>query len=71
MSAHKFFPGRAIALEALLDQLGILLQAKLAPNSISLRTMVLQVKYRDLPNYGTQNAPIMFPVPEWSRTRPK
>jgi len=28
---HKFLPGRAIALEALLDQLGILLQASLSP----------------------------------------
>ena len=27
MATHKFLPGRAVALEALLDQLGILLQA--------------------------------------------
>jgi len=26
MATHKFFPGRPVALEALLDQLGILLQ---------------------------------------------
>jgi hypothetical protein len=26
MAAHKLFPGRTVALEALLDQLGILLQ---------------------------------------------
>jgi len=26
MTAHKFLPGRPVALEALLDQLGILLQ---------------------------------------------
>ena len=31
MSAYKFFPGRGVALEALLDQLGILLQTSLAP----------------------------------------
>jgi hypothetical protein len=31
--SHKFLPGRAVALEALLDQLGILLQASLAPYS--------------------------------------
>ena len=53
MAAYKFLPGRAIALEALLDQLGILLQAKLAPCSMSPRTMILQVVYCNLPNYGT------------------
>jgi hypothetical protein len=26
MTAHKFLPGRTVALEALLDQLGVLLQ---------------------------------------------
>ena len=33
---YKFLPGRAIALEATLDQLGILLQAFLAPFSSNL-----------------------------------
>ena len=33
---YKFLPGRAIALEATLDQLGILLQASLAPFSSNL-----------------------------------
>ena len=36
VAAHKFLPGRAIALEATLDQLGILLQAFLAPFSSNL-----------------------------------
>jgi hypothetical protein len=36
MAAHKFLPGRAIALEALLDQMGILLQAVSAPYSRDL-----------------------------------
>jgi hypothetical protein len=53
MATYKFLPGRAIAQEALLDQLGILLQARLAPCSISPRTVTLQVVYRTLPNYGT------------------
>jgi hypothetical protein len=34
--AHKFFPGRGVALEALLDQLGILLQTSSAPISRNL-----------------------------------
>jgi hypothetical protein len=41
MTAHKFLPGRTVALEALLDQLGILLQ-----RIISLET-----------RYGDQFAP--------------
>ena len=53
VTTHKFLPGRPVALEALLDQLGILLQAKLAPCSMSPRTMILQVVYSSLPNYGT------------------
>src|SRR5271166_4019675 len=36
MATHKFLPGRAFALETLLDQLGILLQASLAPSSSHL-----------------------------------
>ena len=36
MPTYKFLPGRAIALEATLDQLGILLQASLAPFSSNL-----------------------------------
>jgi hypothetical protein len=36
VAAHKFLPGRAIALEATLDQLGILLQAFLASFSSNL-----------------------------------
>ena len=36
VSTYKFLPGRAIALEATLDQLGILLQAFLAPFSSNL-----------------------------------
>ncbi|HXE34419.1 MAG TPA: hypothetical protein VN087_10940, partial [Verrucomicrobiae bacterium] len=41
MTAHKFLPGRTVALEALLDQLGVLLQ-----RIISLET-----------RYGDQSAP--------------
>jgi len=41
MTAHKFLPGRTVALEALLDQLGVLLQ-----RIISLET-----------RYGDQFAP--------------
>ena len=41
MTAHKFLPGRTVALKALLDQLGVLLQ-----RIISLET-----------RYGDQSAP--------------
>jgi len=33
MATHKLLPGRAISLEALLDQLGILLQRKISLES--------------------------------------
>src|SRR5208282_3300939 len=46
---HKFLPGRAIALEALLDQLGILLQASLAPFSRFLHSQLPQVTSLSLP----------------------
>jgi hypothetical protein len=38
MTAHKFLPGRTVALEALLDQLGVLLQ----------RIISLETRYGDL-----------------------
>jgi hypothetical protein len=34
VATHKLLPGRAISLEALLDQLGILLQRKISLESI-------------------------------------
>src|SRR5580700_6470915 len=64
MTAHKFLPGRTVALEALLDQLGILLQ----------RIISLETRYGDqfapkscigptsACNYGTQTALEKFPV---------
>src|ERR1700758_1296593 len=45
MAAHKFLPGRAIALETLLDQLGILLQASSAPSSRHLLRQHPQVGF--------------------------
>src|SRR6185436_19103579 len=57
MAAHKFFPGRAVALEALLDQLGILFQ----PSSASNRGMSWPA------HDGTKIATEKFPAPsqEW------
>ena len=43
VAAHKFLPGRAFALETLLDQLGILLQAPSAPSSRHLAGETPQV----------------------------
>jgi hypothetical protein len=45
VAAHKFLPGRAIALETLLDQLGILLQASSAPSSRHLLRQHPQVGF--------------------------
>src|SRR5579859_7177341 len=45
MAAHKFLPGRAIALETLLDQLSILLQASSAPSSRHLLRQRPQVGF--------------------------
>src|SRR5437879_732593 len=45
MAAHKFLPGRAIALETLLDQLSILLQASSAPFSRHLLRQHPQVGF--------------------------
>src|ERR1044071_3042573 len=57
MAAHKLFPGRAVALEALLDQLGILFQ----PSSASNRGMSRPA------HDGTKIATEKFPAPsqEW------
>src|SRR5258708_20805602 len=45
VAAHKFLPGRAFALERLLDQLGILLQASSAPSSRHLLGQYPQVGF--------------------------
>src|SRR5713101_542653 len=45
VAAHKFLPGRAFALETLLDQLGILLQASSAPSSRHLLRQYPQVGF--------------------------
>src|SRR6266436_8919645 len=69
MAAHKLFPGRSVALEALLDQLGILLQRLISleswygdmrdhPRSISRKPRAACL---GLPYYGTKIAPQMFP----------
>jgi len=69
MAAHKLFPGRSVALEALLDQLGILLQRLISleswygdmrdhPRSISYKPWAA---YLGLPYYGTKSALEMFP----------
>ncbi len=39
MAAHKLFPGRTVALEALLDQLGILLQRLISPSASNPGTL--------------------------------
>src|SRR5258707_12380872 len=60
MAAHKLFPGRSVALEALLDQLGILLQRLISleswcgdmrshPRLISCKP---RAAYLGLPYYG-------------------
>jgi len=45
MAAHKFLPGRTIALETLLDQLGILLQSSSVPSSSHLLRQRPQVGF--------------------------
>ncbi len=70
MAAHKLLPGRTVALEALLDQLGILLQRLISleswygdmrdyPRSISRKP---RAAYLGLPYYGTKSACEMFPL---------
>jgi hypothetical protein len=69
MATHKLLPGRPVALEALLDQLGILLQRLISleslfgdmrgrPRSISCKPWSA---YLGLPYYGTKSASEMFP----------
>src|SRR6266849_5389755 len=75
VAAHKLLPGRTIALEALLDQLGILLQRLISletwygdmrdhQRSISCKP---RAAYLGLPYYGTKNASEMFPDPTLDR----
>ena len=69
VSAHKFLPGRPVALEALLDQLGILLQRIISLLTCYGARRLCESARRGGPsgspsrpaNYGTQNAPQMFP----------
>jgi hypothetical protein len=69
MATHKLLPGRTVALEALLDQLGILLQRLISleswygdmrdyPRSISRKPWG---SHLGLPYYGTKSATEMFP----------
>ena len=69
MASHKLFPGRTVAVEAMLDQLGILLQRLISleswygdmrdhPRSISRKPWAAHL---GLPYYGTKSAPEMFP----------
>jgi hypothetical protein len=53
VTAHKFLPGRSFALETLLDQLGILLQAPSVPSPSHLLRQYPQVGYFGLPMNGT------------------
>ena len=70
VSAHKFLPGRPVALEALLDQLGILLQRIISLLTCYGARRLCESARRGGPsgspsrpaNYGTQNAPQMFPL---------
>jgi hypothetical protein len=68
VAAHKFLPGRAIALEATLDQLGILLQAFLAPFSSNLLRHNSLRELLGLSTNGTKIAPQMFPATGEPRT---
>jgi phosphohistidine phosphatase SixA len=62
MTAHKLLPGRAIALEASLDQLGILLQSLSAPFSSNLLRHNPLMELLGLTLNGTKNAPEKFPL---------